>query len=50
LPGLKNVVANFLSCPLPESTATVAAPVVADPVDFEEMAAEQNRCAASSVC
>jgi hypothetical protein len=50
LQGLKNVVANFLSHPLPESTATVAAPAVADPVDFEEMAAEQNRCATSSVC
>ncbi len=50
LPGLKNVIANFLSRPLPESTTTVAAPAVADPVDFEEMAAEQNRCVASRAC
>jgi hypothetical protein len=28
----------------PPSTGTVAATAVADPVDFEEMAAEQNRC------
>jgi hypothetical protein len=45
LPGLKNVVADFLSRPPPPlSTGTVAATAVADPVDFEEMAAEQNRC------
>jgi hypothetical protein len=33
-------------CPdhLPPSTGTVAATAAADPVDFEEMAAEQNRC------
>jgi hypothetical protein len=37
LPGLKNVVADFLSRPLPKSTEIVAA---ADPVDFEEMAAK----------
>jgi hypothetical protein len=43
--GLKNVVADFLSCPLPESTETVAATAATDPVDFEEMAAEQYRCA-----
>jgi hypothetical protein len=43
LPGLKNVVAEFLSRPLPESTETVAATAAADPVYFEEMAAEQNR-------
>jgi hypothetical protein len=43
LPGLKNVVSDFLSCPLLESTETVAA-TAADPVDFEEMAAEQNHC------
>jgi hypothetical protein len=28
----------------PPSTGTVATTAVADPVDFEEMAAEQNRC------
>jgi hypothetical protein len=44
LPGLKNVVADFFVSPFPtplESAETVAA----DPVDFEAMAAEQNRCA-----
>jgi hypothetical protein len=45
LPGLKNVIADFLSRPLPGSTKTVATTAVADPVDFEEMATEQNRCA-----
>ncbi len=44
LPGLKNVVADFLSRPPPRSSGTVAATAAADPVDFEEMAAEQNRC------
>jgi hypothetical protein len=43
--GLKNVVADFLSRPPPESTATVAAKAAADLLDFKEMAAEQNRCA-----
>jgi hypothetical protein len=42
LPGLKNV-ADFLSRP-PPPAGTVAATAAADPVDFEEMAAEQNRC------
>jgi hypothetical protein len=46
LPGLKNDVADFLSRPLPEYSETVAATAAADPVDFKEMAAEQNRCAA----
>jgi hypothetical protein len=50
LPGLKNVVANFLSRqppppPPPEPSGTVAAAAEADPVDFEAIAAEQN-----SVC
>jgi hypothetical protein len=45
LPGLKNVVADFLSRPPPKSAGTVATTTAADPVDFEEMAAEQNRCA-----
>jgi hypothetical protein len=46
LPGLKNVVADFLSRPSPPGLArTVAAAAAADPVDFEEMAAEQNSCA-----
>ncbi len=43
LTGLKNVVADFLiSTTPPPSTGTVA--TAADPVDFEEMAAEQNHC------
>jgi hypothetical protein len=44
LPGLKNVIADFLSRPLPKSTETVAAMAAADPMDLEEMAAEQNPC------
>jgi hypothetical protein len=44
LPSLKNVVADFLSCPNQTTTASVAATSAADPVDFEEMAAEQNHC------
>ncbi len=44
LPGLKNVVANFLSCPNQSTTGSIAATSAADPVDFEEMAAEQNCC------
>jgi hypothetical protein len=40
---LKNVVADFLSHPSPESTETVVATAAADPVNFEEIAAEQNR-------
>ncbi len=45
-PGLKNVVADFLSRPSPpEPIGNVAAAVAADPVDFEAMAAEQNSCA-----
>jgi hypothetical protein len=44
LPGLKNVIADFLSRPPLESTETVAATAAADPVDFAEMATEQNRC------
>jgi hypothetical protein len=46
LPGLKIVVADFLSCPppSPEPSGTVAAAAEADPVDFEAMATEQNRC------
>jgi hypothetical protein len=30
--------------PPPESAETVSASAAADPVDFEAMAAEQNRC------
>ncbi len=49
LPGLKNVVAIFcLTLPHPPSqdfAETVATSVAADPVDFEAMAAERNRCA-----
>jgi hypothetical protein len=44
LSGLKNVVANFLSRPNQTTFGSVAAASAADPVDFEEMAAEQNRC------
>jgi hypothetical protein len=45
LPGLKNVVADFLSqTSPPELTGNVAAAAAADPVDFEAMAAEQNSC------
>jgi hypothetical protein len=44
LPGLKNVVADFLSRPNQINAGSVAAASAADSVDFEEMAAEQNRC------
>jgi hypothetical protein len=44
LPGLKNVIADFFSRPPPLSTGTVTDKAAADPVDFEEMAAKQNRC------
>jgi hypothetical protein len=37
LPGLKIVIADFLSRPTPQATESV-------PVDYEEMAVEQNRC------
>jgi hypothetical protein len=40
LPGLKKVVADFLSYPNQATNGSVAA----DPVDFEEMAAKQNCC------
>ncbi len=43
LPGLKNGVADFLSCPNQTTAGSVAATSEADPVDFEEIA-EQNRC------
>jgi hypothetical protein len=42
--GLKNVVADFLSCPNQTTTGSVAAASAADPVYFEEMATEQNLC------
>jgi hypothetical protein len=42
--GLKNVVADFLSRPNHTTTGSVATALVADPVDFEEMATEQNHC------
>jgi hypothetical protein len=44
LPGLKNVVADFLSRPNQATNGSVTATSAADPVDFEEMAAEQNCC------
>jgi hypothetical protein len=44
LPGLKNVIADFLSRPNQTATGSVTATSAADPVDFKEMAAEQNRC------
>jgi hypothetical protein len=45
LPRLKNVLLIFCpDHPPPPSTGTVAATAAADPVDFEEMAAEQNHC------
>jgi hypothetical protein len=42
--GLKNVVAYFLSRPNQTTAGSVAATLPADPVDFKEMAANQNRC------
>jgi hypothetical protein len=42
--NLKNVVADFLSHPAPLTTGSVAATTTTDPVDFEEMAAEQHHC------
>jgi hypothetical protein len=44
LPGLKNVVADFLSHPTPQAARSVATPMAADPVDCAEMAAEQHCC------
>ncbi len=44
LPGLKNVLANFLSRPNQITAGSVAAASAADPVDFEEMATKQNHC------
>jgi hypothetical protein len=44
LPGLKNVVADFLSRPNQTTAGSVATTSAEDPVDFEEMAAEQNCC------
>jgi hypothetical protein len=46
LPGLKNVIADFLSRPNKTTTGSVTAMSAADPVDFEEMAAAQRH----SVC
>jgi hypothetical protein len=43
LPGLKNDITNFLSHPNQTTAGSVAATSAADPVDFKEMAAEQNR-------
>ncbi len=43
LPGLKNVVADFLSRSPPQTTGAVAATMAADQVNYKEMAAEQHR-------
>jgi hypothetical protein len=40
LPSLKNVVADFLSRPTPQASGSITATTAAEPVDFEEMAAE----------
>jgi hypothetical protein len=37
VPAFSNVVADFLSRPLPQSTATVAATVAADPVEWQQL-------------
>jgi hypothetical protein len=55
LPGLKNVVADFLSRPPkpsspPESAETVAASAAADPVDFKALDAEQILAQKRSTC
>ncbi len=45
--GLKKIVTDFLSSHSPpplESAKTVAASAAVDPVNFEAMAAKQNRC------
>jgi hypothetical protein len=44
LPGLKNVVADFLSRPNQIIAGSVASTTLADSVDFEEMATGQIRC------
>ncbi len=44
MPGLKNVVANFLSRPNQTDTGSVTATLAADLVNFEDMAAKQNYC------
>jgi hypothetical protein len=44
LPSLKNVVADFLSRSNQITAGSVTAALATDPVDFEEMAAEQNHC------
>jgi hypothetical protein len=44
LPSLKNINADFLSHPNQTAAGSVTARSAADPVDFEEMASEQNRC------
>jgi hypothetical protein len=51
LPGLKNVVADFLSRPSPPGpTGTVAATVAADPVDFEQWLPSKIAVQKRSVC
>jgi hypothetical protein len=49
-PVLKNVVADFLSCPNQATTGSVAAAKAANPLDFKEMAAEQTVAQKRSVC
>jgi hypothetical protein len=50
LPALENVVADFLSRPNQPATGSIAAMLAADPVDFKEMAAEQNCSRKRSAC
>jgi cleavage and polyadenylation specificity factor subunit 1 len=44
LPGLKNVIADFLSRQNQTTIGSVAATSATDSVDFEEIAAKQNHC------
>jgi hypothetical protein len=44
LSGLKNVITDFLSHPNQTAAGSVAAMSAVDPVDFDEMVAEQNCC------
>jgi hypothetical protein len=52
LPGLHNVVTNFLSrlSLAPRLTGDVTTAAAAPPINFEEMATEQNRCKETQRC